>query len=112
MIQIQTNPDLQCLLWIFSTEMQFLGIGIRIHYKNKIFSIEIQNDNVLNTHRSVERSLCHVLSYCYQQKFSKNNNVISSTPQTYTRPTLNRNDSVIRIYNEWHQKKNMPSLNI
>jgi hypothetical protein len=111
MIQIEENTNLECLLWIFCTEMELMGIHIRNHY-SKPYSLEIKNGAALCTDRCVKQSLCITLSYCYNKTFVEKNDVISSISTPYTKPTLEKNDIVLKIYNKWNHYKLIPSLTI
>jgi len=111
MIQIEENTDLKCLLWIFCTEMELMGIHIRNHYSKQCY-LEIKNGAPLCIDRSVKQSLCSTLSYCYNKTFVEKNDVISSISTPYTKPTLEKNDIVLKIYNKWNHYKLIPSLTI
>jgi len=108
MIQIEKNPDLQCLLWIFSTKMERLGIHIRNDYET--YSIHIKTQDTINIHDSVKKSLCNTLAFCYNKHFVEQNDSIFSVSTPYNKPTLEKNDIVLQIYNKWNEYKNMPNL--
>ena len=111
MIEISPQPDLQCLLWIFTKQMKKMTLRVDDIYKKGSYFINIRDDDTLNTHRAVLSSLCLLLSYCYEKKFVVKNEQVVSTC-SYTRPTLETNDIVVLMFRKWNEHKSMPTITI
>jgi hypothetical protein len=98
-------PDLQCLLWTFAAEMKKMDVIVILKGTN---GIRILEDDRLGLHRSVLRTLCHLLEYCYEKEFKQVGDKI--TLGHTTSPILKNSDGIKKMFNTWNEYKWMPSL--
>ncbi len=94
-------PDLQCLLWTFTTEMKQMDVHLRTKGIN---CIRISEDDQLGLHRSVLRTLCHLLEYCYEKEFKQSADKINAG-RIKPRPVLNNTDRIKKMFNTWNEYK-------
>lgn len=99
-------PDLQCLLWTFVSEMKKMDVIVILKGTN---SIRILKDDRLGLHRSVLRTLCHLLEYCYEKEFKQIGDNINAG-SVKQRPILNNADGIKKMFTTWNEYKHMPSL--
>ena len=102
MLEVQTEPDLQRLLQIFTAFMRQQGILVNSMRRHGTYCLNIHGNDRLGLHRTVLLSLCTLMSYCYQKKFVVDGNRIIST-DACRRPVLEQDDLLLPLFRKWNK---------